>query len=123
VLAMLAIGLLVYPQAASWVARIGHNSEISGYVDRVAQTPDAERQAILDGLKACGLPVWSPLLERPGADGRPDVLAGIEQFREHLGGRLCVTLPRSIGDKVEVHRISVPLMMKAIGLLRPAERG
>lgn len=83
----------------------------------------AERQSILDGLSACGLPVWSPLLERPGADGRPDVLAGIEQFREHLGGRLCVTLPRSLGDKVEVHRISLSLMMKAIALLRPAEGG
>jgi 3-dehydroquinate synthase len=81
----------------------------------------AERQSILDGLAACGLPVWSPLLERPGADGQPAVLAGIEQFREHLGGRLCVTLPRSLGDKVEVHSISLPLMIKALALLHPAE--
>ncbi len=80
-----------------------------------------ERQSILEGLAGCGLPVWSPLLERPGTDGQPDVLAGIEQFREHLGGRLCVTLPRSLGNKTEVHRISLPLMMKAITLLRPAE--
>jgi len=48
------------------------------------------------------------------------VLVGLEQFREHLGGRLCVTLPRSIGDKVEVHRIDLPLMVEAIGRLRPA---
>jgi 3-dehydroquinate synthase len=79
----------------------------------------AERDAIVKGLSDCGLPVWSPLLERPGACGEPDVLAGLEQFREHLGGRLCITLPAPLGAKREVHRISLPLMKKAIGLLRP----
>ena len=82
--------------------------------------PPAERDAIVQGLAACGLPVWSPLLERPGAHGEPDVLAGLEQFREHLGGRLCITLPAPLGTKTEVHRISLPLMKQAIGLLRPA---
>jgi len=50
--AMVAIGLLVYADAAEWVSRIGHNSEISGYVDRVAETPSAERQRILDAAYA-----------------------------------------------------------------------
>ncbi len=45
--AMIGIALLVYPDAASWFARFGHNAEISGYVESVAQTPSAERQAIL----------------------------------------------------------------------------
>ncbi len=79
-----------------------------------------ERAAIIQGLTACGLPVWSPLLERAGARGEPDVLAGLEQFREHLGGRLCITLPKPLGAKIEAHRISLPLMKRAIGLLRPA---
>ncbi len=78
-----------------------------------------ERDAIIQGLSACGLPVWSPLLERAGAHGAPDVLAGLEQFREHLGGRLCITLPAPLGSKTEVHRVSQPLMERAIGLLRP----
>ena len=51
-LAMAAIGMLVYPDAASWVARIGHNSEISGYVEQVAATAPAERQRILDAAYA-----------------------------------------------------------------------
>lgn len=50
--AMVAIGLLVYPDAASWVARIGHNSEISGYTRQVAGTSTAERQRILDAAYA-----------------------------------------------------------------------
>ena len=79
----------------------------------------ADRDAIIQGLADCGLPVWSPLLDRTDARGELDVFAGLEQFREHLGGRLCITLPKPLGTKIEVHRISLPLMKKAIGLLRP----
>jgi len=48
VLAMVGIVLLIYPDMANWVSRIGHNGEISGYVQRVASTPTEERQRILD---------------------------------------------------------------------------
>ena len=78
----------------------------------------AERDAIIGGLSDCSLPVWSPLLERPDAHGEPDVLVGLEQFREHLGGKLCITLPCSIGAKREVHRMNTALLNKAITLLK-----
>lgn len=42
-----AIGMLVYPDAASWVARVGHNAESSGYVRSVETTPQADRERIL----------------------------------------------------------------------------
>ncbi len=48
VVAMFAIGLLVYPDAADWINSIGHNGEISGYVRQVESTPSEERQRILD---------------------------------------------------------------------------
>jgi 3-dehydroquinate synthase len=79
----------------------------------------AEREAILRGLATCGLPVWSPLLDRAGAHGEPDVLAGLEQFREHLGGRLCVTLPAPVGATRDVHRMDLMAVKKSINLLRP----
>ncbi len=82
--------------------------------------PAGERDAILRGLSDCGLPVWSPLLERPGAHGEPDVLEGIEQFREHLGGKLCITLPAPVGAKREVHRMSLAAVKQAIDLMRRA---
>lgn len=49
---MVAIGMLVYPQAANWVARIGHNAEISGYVHQVDATDAEERRVILDAAYA-----------------------------------------------------------------------
>lgn len=105
---------------------LGHGSAVaigialdSTYALLKGMIGQTDRDAILHGLAECGLPVWSPLLERTGAHGEPDVLEGLEQFREHLGGRLCVTLPKPLGSKTEAHRISLPLMTKAIGLLRP----
>ncbi|MCL2104150.1 MAG: 3-dehydroquinate synthase, partial [Kiritimatiellaeota bacterium] len=74
--------------------------------------PEAEHTAILKGLTDCGLPVYSPLLERP------ELLGGLEQFREHLGGRLCVTLPSPLGAKREVHAMDPRLIHAAISHLR-----
>lgn len=48
IIAMVAIGLLVYPDAANWFATMRHNSEVSGYLRRVQETPSAQRQRILD---------------------------------------------------------------------------
>ena len=80
----------------------------------------AEREAIARGLAECGLPVWSPLLTRE-RDGRLDILAGLEQFREHLGGRLNITLPAPVGAKREVHTMDTALIKKAIHLLQETE--
>jgi len=81
----------------------------------------ADRDAIIQGLADCGLPVWSPLLERADASGEPDVLTGLEQFREHLGGRLCITLPCPLGAKRDVHTMNLAQIKKAIRLLRPQQ--
>lgn len=81
----------------------------------------ADRDAVVKGLADCGLPTWSPLLERADARGEPEVLGGLEQFREHLGGRLCITLPQPLGAKVEVHRMSLATVKRAIQLLKPMD--
>jgi 3-dehydroquinate synthase len=103
---------------------LGHGSAVavgialdSTYAMLKKLIPPAERDAVVRGLAECGLPVWSPLLERRGANGEPDILAGIEQFREHLGGRLCVTLPKPLGSKTEVHTMDPALVKQAIALL------
>jgi 3-dehydroquinate synthase len=73
----------------------------------------AERDAILKGLQQSGLPTFSPLLER-ATNGRFDILEGLEQFREHLGGKLSITLPCPLGAKREVHTMDSKVLSKAI---------
>ena len=73
-----------------------------------------ERDAILDAFRRCGLPVYHPLLSERDAAGRLVVLEGLQQFREHLGGRLCITLPQGIGSRLEVHDMDTALIEQAI---------
>jgi len=77
-----------------------------------------ELDRILWAFRRCGLPTWHPLLAERDASGRLVILEGIEQFREHLGGRLSITLPKGIGRRVEVHEMELALIEEAIGCLK-----
>ena len=46
------------------------------------------------------------------------VLEGLEEFREHLGGELAITLLKAIGKGFEVHEVNVPKIVEAIHELR-----
>ncbi len=74
--------------------------------------------SIVTALHKCSLPIYSDLLSRPGSNGKPDIFKGIEQFREHLGGKLCITLPKPVGKKVEVHFIDKEKLIEAIDLVK-----
>lgn len=80
-----------------------------------------ERIAVL--LEGLGLRVWHPALERKAADGRLAILAGLDEFREHLGGELSVTLLRDIGVGFEVNRIDPALIEAALSWLAAREGG
>jgi len=71
-------------------------------------------------LELLGFRLWSPALEARTAEGGLAVLAGLQEFREHLGGELTVTLLEAIGRGVEVHAIDESLVVEAIRWL--AER-
>lgn len=46
------------------------------------------------------------------------LLEGLERFREHLGGRLTITLVSDVGVPVDVHEIDEQAMRQAIRLVR-----
>jgi 3-dehydroquinate synthase len=69
-------------------------------------------------LKNCGLRVWCDELVLRGTDDRLAILEGIRQFREHLGGNLCITLPDGLGRKTEIHEMNEALLERAVTLLR-----
>ena len=77
-----------------------------------------ELERILMGLSDCGLPIWDDLLARRSGDGVLEILDGLEQFREHLGGRLTITLPDGIGRKVEVHQMDPSRIEQAVNELQ-----
>lgn len=46
-----------------------------------------------------------------------ELLKGIQEFREHLGGELTITLIDGIGQKMDVHKIDIELMKNAVNFL------
>ncbi len=68
----------------------------------------------IQSLSMSGLPVWSDALCVNGESGQPLVLHGIEEFRQHLGGQLHVTLPCPLGQSTEVTRLDRTLVCQCI---------
>ena len=46
------------------------------------------------------------------------VLKGLEEFREHLGGELTITLIKGVGHQYDVHEIDQALMAQAIEVMK-----
>lgn len=91
------------------------------YAQRQGLLSATEQEAILQGLSQSGLPIYHDLLAQRDPAGRLDVLVGLDQFQEHLGGQLCVTLPHHIGSRVEVHEMDRALLAACIEFLRDVE--
>lgn len=77
--------------------------------------PDLD--ALLAGLRACGLPVWTPLLDARSRNETLAILDGLEAFREHLGGELTLSLPCPVGRRTEIHELKRSLVKAAIRYL------
>ena len=76
---------------------------------------------VLSLLEALGFDLFHPDLLRATAD-RLDVLIGLEEFREHLGGQLAITLLREIGEGFEVHEMNPDWVREAIMELETRHR-
>jgi 3-dehydroquinate synthase len=72
------------------------------YAVRHGSLPAPALDQLLAAFRQLGLPLWHPALALRADDGSPALLAGLEEFREHLGGDLHVTLPDGLGRKREV---------------------
>lgn len=69
-------------------------------------------------LERLGFTLWHPACDAVAEHGRRLLLAGIEEFREHLGGELTVTLLEDIGTGIEVHNMDEALIADALAWLR-----
>lgn len=72
-------------------------------------------------LKRLGFALWHPACDARRGQGERLLLAGLEEFREHLGGELTVTLLSDIGISIDVHTMDHGLIEEAIEWLRPRD--
>jgi 3-dehydroquinate synthase len=85
-----------------------HYSVSAGLLDAAAFA------RIADLLERLRLPGWHPALGLRGAGGRRSVLDGLEEFREHLGGTLNVTMLAGIGCGREIYELRLDEVERAI---------
>lgn len=87
-------------------------SLVSGRLD------EQSHHRVIDLLLQLGFAIIHPLMEIN--DEHSAVIAGLNEFREHLGGRLTIMLLRAIGTGEEVHELDNGLLRQASGLLQQA---
>jgi len=65
----------------------------------------------LETLDRLGLPTYHELLEERV------IFEGLEEFRQHLGGRLTLTMLQDVGSMIQVHEVDYSKMKQAIQFL------
>ena len=75
-------------------------------------------ERILTLFEKLGFKLYADELLDADPHGELRILAGLEEFREHLGGRLTITLLKEIGQSVEVHKMDVKKVAEAVHKLR-----
>jgi 3-dehydroquinate synthase len=95
------------------------------YSRRIGLLDAASSERILNLLEGLGFELFANELFHADAENSLNVLDGLEEFREHLGGQLTITLLKAIGQGCEVHDINLPKMIEALFELRDrhARRG
>lgn len=79
--------------------------------------PNNHAQQVLRCLSELGFTLDCPQLYDCAA-----LLEGLEEFRQHLGGRLTLTMLSGIGQPVEVHEVNRELLRQAIEIVSNYQR-
>lgn len=84
------------------------------YSAKIGLLPSAAAERILKVLESLQLPITHEALDLRGAGGKRRVFDGLEEFREHLGGRLTVLLLKAPGVGIDVHELDESLLEACI---------
>jgi 3-dehydroquinate synthase len=93
------------------------------YSVQVGMLPAGGEDRVYALLKRLGFHLWHPALESRDGEGQWQLLRGLQEFREHLGGDLTITLLRDIGVGEEVHQMDAQEILRALVWLRRQEHG
>lgn len=75
------------------------------YAARLGWIAERDAEALAEALRLCGFDLAPPELSLRLGDGRLALLRGLAEFREHLGGRLTLSLPAPVGGLREIHEV------------------
>ncbi|MEM6688561.1 MAG: 3-dehydroquinate synthase [Planctomycetota bacterium] len=79
------------------------------YSSKVHGMPMDQAMAVCRCMHDLGLPLWDQTLDQAQV-----LMDGLEEFRQHLGGRLTVTMLRGVGEPIDVHDIDKEAMLESV---------
>lgn len=79
---------------------------------------EVEWRRILALLKNLGFSLYDEALDYKSRNGNLEIIDGLEEFREHLGGRLTIMLIEGIGEGKEIHYVSTEIIKRSLMLLK-----
>jgi 3-dehydroquinate synthase len=88
------------------------------YARRIGLLSEQNAERILSVIQRLGFQLFAPIKEIRATSGRQDMLDGLEEFREHLGGRLTIPMVRAPGEKLDVHEMDGAVVKAAFDELR-----
>ncbi|MEO1673396.1 MAG: hypothetical protein AAFR77_21905, partial [Cyanobacteria bacterium J06631_2] len=80
-------------------------------------------EQIIATLKQLGFTLYAPELavNLSSNEVKTTIFAGLDEFREHLGGELAIMLLKELGKGVEVGGVRIAIYRKAILMLQEIE--
>lgn len=93
------------------------------YARRKGYLDDSSAERILRLIEVLGFDLYANELQHTDTTNNSlIILNGLEEFREHLGGELTITLLRGIGEGFEVHEMDGALVEESIVELESREQ-
>jgi 3-dehydroquinate synthase len=94
----------------------------SRYSTEIGSLSEEACGRILSLLDRLRLPSWHRILDLKGPDGHLKILRGLDEFKEHIGGDLKLTLLKQIGESTDVGQIDHTVIQRALSWLRNRHR-
>lgn len=84
------------------------------YSQLLGKLTETDRDRVLSVLETIGFTLYHPALAE---QDKINLWEGLNEFREHLGGRLTITLLETLGKGYEVHEMDFELVKQAVDYL------
>ena len=105
--------------------RVGHGDAVAIglavdllYSARIGLVKEATAYRAINLIERLGFSTYDAILHQVDKDDISVILKGLDEFREHLGGELTITLIQGIGEGVEVHAMDKMHIKSALDELR-----
>jgi 3-dehydroquinate synthase len=88
------------------------------YAVRQGMMSETTATRIIRLIHRLGFSLYSPELEVRSERGQLAIIEGLEEFREHMGGRLSIPMVRAPGQRAELHELPTEAILQALNDLK-----